>query len=94
MRKRGRVDANQAEIVNGLRKIGATVISTANIGKGFPDLCVGFRGKNYLIEVKDGEKSPSARKLTKDEEIFFKYWSGQVHIANDICEAIEIIMGK
>ena len=50
-----RIDANQPEIVDGLRRIGATVRSTATIGIGFPDICVGFRGKNYLFEIKDGK---------------------------------------
>ena len=80
MRKRGRVDANQKEVVEWLRKAGATVQSLANIGNGCPDLLVGYHGKNYLMEIKDGDKVPSARKLTKDEITWHKEWQGEVHI--------------
>lgn len=52
MRKYGKVDGNQAEIVRSLRHIGAVVQSLASVGGGCPDLLVGFRGQWYLIEVK------------------------------------------
>ena len=47
-----RTDANQAEIVTALAAAGATIRSTASIGNGFADLAVGFRGVNYLLEIK------------------------------------------
>lgn len=49
MRRRARVDDNQAEIVKVLRQLGATVRPTHTVGDGFPDLVVGWRGKNYLV---------------------------------------------
>src|ERR1700677_1842760 len=70
MRLRGRTDANQSQIVSDLRKMGCSVLILSNIGQGCPDLLVGFRGFNYLFEVKDPTKPPNARKLTEDEEEF------------------------
>ena len=64
MRRAARADSNQAEIVDALRKVGASVQPIHTVGGGVPDLLVGFRGQNYLFEVKDGEKAPSDRRLT------------------------------
>ena len=59
-----RIDDNQEGIVAALREAGATVQSTAAVGSGCPDLIVGYEGRNFLLEVKDGEKPPSRRALT------------------------------
>ena len=78
-----KVDANQKQIVDALRKIsGVTVFSTHTIGKGVPDIVVGYCNQNYLFEIKDGNKSPSQQKLTPMEETFFDTWKGQVKLAS------------
>lgn len=77
-RTRGRIDANQGEIVSALRIAGVSVLSLAPMGKGCPDLLCGYHGRNYLLEVKDGSKIPSERKLTTAEADFFGTWQGQV----------------
>src|SRR3972149_1571025 len=66
--KHGRTDANHTEIVNALQAIGASVTSLADVGGGCPDLLVGYRGQNMLLEVKDGRKPPSARGLAPAEQ--------------------------
>lgn len=91
MRRAARVDANQNEIVRALRDMGASVAITSMVGSGFPDIVVGYQGRNYLIEIKDGSKPPSKRKLTPDEQEFFDTWRGTVFITNDINETLEII---
>ncbi len=91
MRRAARIDANQTEIVQALRDVGASVGITSMVGSGFPDLVVGFRGRNFLFEIKDGSKPPSKRKLTPDEQEFFDTWRGTVFIANDVNEALSII---
>lgn len=94
MRKIAKVDDNQSEIVSALRQCGAFVTSLAAVGKGCPDLLVGFRGRWMLIEVKDGKKSPSERKLTEWQEYFhaqaFTVGCG-VHIVNSVDEAIALL---
>jgi Holliday junction resolvase len=62
-----KIDANQEAVVTALRSAGATVQSLAGVGKGVPDLLVGFKGQTLLMEVKDGFKAPSARLLTEDQ---------------------------
>ena len=91
MRKTARVDANQAAIVEALRAIGASVQSLAMVGRGVPDLLVGFRAQNWLLEVKDGAKPDSARRLTPDEATWHDGWRGQVATVASIEEAIELV---
>lgn len=88
-----RVDANQVEIVKALRKIGATVQPLHTVGKGCPDLLVGWRQKNFLMEVKDGTKPPSARELTPDEKEWISGWRGPVFIVNSPLEAVTFLEG-
>ena len=67
MKRAAKVDSNQAEITAAFRKAGAVVVITSQLKNAF-DLIVCHRGKVYLVEVKDGSKPPSARKLTEGEE--------------------------
>ena len=44
------------------------------------------------MEVKDGDKSPSKRRLTEAEEEFFMGWKGGILvIVNSIEEALDIL---
>jgi hypothetical protein len=63
----------------------------AEIGSGCPDLLVGFRGKNFLLEVKDGNLPPSKCRLTDDEEEFFRIWRGAVSLVSDPAEALRLV---
>ena len=94
MAKQRRVDANQADIVKGLRAIGCSVAVTSSAGDGFPDLVVGYYGKNFLLEVKDGDKPPSKRKLTPEQEQFHINWRGQIAIVESIDAAIALVLYK
>lgn len=78
MRKRGRVDGNQAQIVKELRQAGCSVAMTSDLGCGVPDILVGLRGVNVWAEIKDPNQPPSKRRLTPDEKEFHAAWKGQV----------------
>lgn len=88
MRRASKIDSNQPTIVAGLRKAGATVAMTHMIGKGFPDAVVGYRGVNYLLEIKDDGKPPSARKLTSDEVEWHTAWRGKVVVVENLEQAL------
>jgi hypothetical protein len=89
MRRKARIDANQNEIVKALRQIPhLSVAITSQLGQGFPDLVIGYRGKNYLIELKDGSKAPSVRRLTQDERTFHDQWFGSIFV----CDSLEAIL--
>ena len=77
MRRRGRVDVNHADIVAALSRCGCSVFSTAGVGSGFPDCVVGLHGVTHLLEIKDGLKSPSRRRLTDDESAWHETWQGE-----------------
>jgi Holliday junction resolvase len=91
MRYANRIDANQNKIVDALRKAGA-VVRIISQGDGIPDLLVGYKGYTILMEVKDGDKVPSARKLTEAEQKFFDDWrGGMLAVVNSVEEALEIL---
>jgi Holliday junction resolvase len=80
-----KIDNNQKEIVAYLRSIGASVQHLHTVGHGCPDILVGYCGKNYLLEIKNGSKS----KLTEDEERFFREWKGDVQIIRSIEDIVD-----
>lgn len=69
MYRAARRDSNEPAVIAVAKKCGASVIQLDN--EGVPDLLLGFRGQNILIEVKT-EKG----KLTPAQEIFFRTWKG------------------
>ena len=81
-----RVDANQPETVDALRQAGATVTHLHTVGKGCPDLIVGFRGHNYLLECK-----VIGGKLTEAEKDWHETWEGQRAIVHSAEEALAAI---
>lgn len=89
-----RTDANHAAIRDALRQIGAFVQDLSRVGEGCPDLLCGHRGRWIVIEVKDGKKCPSERRLTPDQE----RWHGLAQelglpcfVVTDINSAIEAL---
>lgn len=90
MRRAAKVDSNHGDVVSALRRAGATVQSLATVGHGCPDLIVFYRGL-YLVEVKDGSRPPSERKLTGDQEEWIKRWGGPVYVVTSPAEALKAI---
>lgn len=91
MRRAARIDDNQPQIIAALRKVGAQVQPMHAVGGGFPDLAVGFQGKTFLIEVKDGSKPQWARGLTDAQLRWHAIWPGHVAIAENETDALRII---
>lgn len=92
MRRAAKIDANQEAVVIALRAAGAQVQSLAAIGKGVPDLLCQYEGTFYLIEVKDGRKPPSQRKLTEDQVKWHEEWkSAFLGVVESPDEALKFI---
>ncbi len=91
MRVRARKDFNHTDIVGTFRACGCSVLDTASLGKGAPDIIVGLHGHNVLVEIKDGKKPPSKRKLTPDEAEFARAWNGAYRIINSVDAAIQLV---
>ena len=84
MRYAARVDANQAEIVDALRKAGAYVWII-----GLPtDLLVGYKQHTLVVEVKTNSK----KKMTELQKDFFKEWTGgPLCRVNDVESALRML---
>jgi Holliday junction resolvase len=81
-----KTDTNQAEIIRALREVGASVEDTHEHGRGFPDIVVGFRGENYLMEIKSGKG-----KLNQREVEWHENWKGSVWVVHTPEQAIRIL---
>jgi hypothetical protein len=91
MRRAAAVDRNQPEIVKALRNAGVTVQPLHTIGKGCPDLLCAWRNRNVLLEIKDGEKPPSARRLTTDQVQWHAGWGSDVFVVETIEQALAAV---
>ena len=86
MRQAARTDANQREIVVAMRTMGATVCDLSSVGRGCPDLLVGYRGKNFAIEIKGAKGS-----LTPAQIEWHDGWKGQVQVVRSIEEVVDLL---
>jgi len=86
------VDANQAEIVAALRKAGCVVHLLHAVGKGTPDLLCGYKGKTYLIEVKNPDVPRMDQQLTPAEITWHETWrGGDLAIIKTVEEALAFV---
>ena len=83
-----RTDDNQAEIVKQLNDIPGCACYVL----GDPlDLLIGFRGHNYLVEIKRPDKINQPSSRTKKQKKFIPNWPGQVRIASTFDEIYTLI---
>jgi len=67
-----RVDQNHQEIVRALRDHpGVSLFSIASLGKGIPDVVVGYRGVTILVEIK-----ARTGKLNAQQTLWHFRWHG------------------
>lgn len=88
-----RVDANHMAITHALRQCGWHVEDTSRVGRGFPDLVALKDGRVEFLEVKDGSKAPSARKLTRAEARVCDAFASkrvQVRVIESVEEAVRL----
>ena len=85
LRRAAKVDKNQAEVVEALRKCGVAVEII-----GFPVdlLCCDQLGHLSLVEIKTEEG-----RLTKQQVEFIARWPGDVHIVRGPEEALRAVLG-
>lgn len=81
MRRAARRDANEPDVIKALRQVGATVVQ-----QDWCDLVVGYRGQNYLLEVKteSGDLKPSQERLLSE-------WRGHYAIVRSPADALKEI---
>jgi hypothetical protein len=89
------VDPNQADIVDALRGIPeCSVAITSACGDGFPDIVVGYRGFNFMFEIKDPRNTDKRlHDLTPDQKTFHAAWKGQIQKVFSLKEIITAMTG-
>ncbi len=87
MRRRNNPDANQAAIVDALRKVGAVVFL---IGQPL-DLLVASRGKLQLVEIKNPKGKDKVETSQKETIERLKAVGVEVMVVRSVDEAIEAI---
>lgn len=89
MRRAANIDSNQNEIVDALRAAGASVEpKLSRVGEGVPDLLVGIRGVTTVMEVKDGKKTASRKRLNDDEKEWHAAWRGSKFVVESVEQAL------
>jgi hypothetical protein len=83
-----RVDQNQAEIVQAMRDLGASVVDLHEVGKGCPDLLVGYRGFTVLIEI----KMPGEKRNKRQLDWFALWRGGSAVVIETAAQAVDYLM--
>lgn len=87
-----RSDENQDEIVKSLLKIHGV-----SVEKGHDDILVGYKGKNYWIEIKNPETisnvtgKPRPTAIKKSQYKIMETWRGQYDIVWTLDQILKII---
>lgn len=96
MRRVARIDENQKEIVEALRKFGAVVLHLHQLKNCF-DVLVFYAGHTYCIEIKNPAQPKSKQELTEGEQDFKQQIESvgvKYHIVKTVDDAIDTILSK
>ena len=87
MRYDARTDADQDDIVQAARCWGASVCLLHRVGGGVPDILIGYKGVNLLVEVKtlSGELNERQREWHED-------WRGQVCVVRSVSQLEKLLL--
>lgn len=83
MRRAARRDANHRAVIAAFEALGCSVVDVAGTPCGF-DIIVGYGGTCLPIEIKDGAKPASARRLTPNEAKVHGKWTGGTRLVKDL----------
>jgi hypothetical protein len=87
-----KTDANHAAIRDSIRNCGYRVLDLSACGNGVPDIAVMVGDeKSIFFEIKDGDKPPSRRKLTKAEEEWKIFFGSMTYTVISVEEAFDIL---
>jgi hypothetical protein len=90
VRLAAKVDGNSAEIIGYFRKFGCSVLPM-HTPKNAVDCAIGLNKRTVLVEIKDGRKTASQRKLTKGESRFHEGWKGAICVVQDLEDVIALV---
>ena len=83
-----RTDGNHSLVVEQLREAlpEANIFDSSGAGRGFPDLVIGWKGFNFLVELKNPARGRT--RLTKAQVGFHENWQGPIFIAHSSLEVL------
>ena len=87
MRRAARKDRNHSEIDEALQQAGCSTLDISCL-TNCADLVVARNGRTWILEIKDGELKPSARRLTEGEKKFANRWKGNRYTVHSVAEAL------
>ena len=85
-----RVDNNQKEVVKLLTQNRCSVLNISSL-KNCCDLMVSKNGHTVAVEIKDGSKPPSQRRLTEGEQAFERNWLGAWRLIETLEDATKLV---
>jgi len=85
-----KTDSNHKEISKHFEDFGCSVLKIADL-PNCCDIIVSKHGRSIFIEIKDGKKPPSARKLTDGELKFKAETKGAWRLVQSIKDADDVI---
>src|SRR5689334_11360868 len=91
MRRAAKKDDNHNHVAAAFRALGCGWFDTYQLGSGFPDGVAEINTLTVLVEIKDGAKRPSARKLTPDEARFHAAWRGALVIIETTDDVLRLV---
>jgi hypothetical protein len=96
MRREHKIDENQPDIVLAFQGAGCSVQSLAPVGLGCPDLLVGCRGVDFLVEVKNPDRAKGGKdydgKTLRIQSEWRARWLGRrVEVVSTRAEALSLV---
>ena len=79
-----RVDENQKSLIHTFICLGASVLNLSTVGRGCPDLLIGYKGKTVLVEIKSSAKAS----FTDPQVKFMQEWRGGAVSRIDSVDAV------
>lgn len=87
------LDANHGEIKKLFLRLCPAVFDTSGVGGGFPDLVIKTSlGRVYLVEIKDGSKKKSARKLRTKQRFMQAMWGSSYQVVETEEQAMTLAL--
>lgn len=85
MRRAARRDAIEPEVIDALKALGAT-FEQLDLEDG-PDLLIGFRGVNHLVELRSGLRG----RLSEEQKQWHERWRGSSAVRRSVVEVLRLI---
>ena len=92
-------DANHEMLCRAFRAAGAGVVTLHTLGKGIPDILVGYAGSDQLVEIKlptrrDAFGASPKTHLSRKQKTWHSSWQGQTPVVVRTPEEAEALLDR